>query len=252
MNTGTPIFLFEGDDIDKLYRDTTKAIMEHGVDIVFGYEHKKAREACVTIKFGEKATVKMTNGVTPKGFVWGGQKLKEFRALAIAENTNPYDNEYTYQQLLREWPNGEETVNQLDNMRTQLNKSIEGGYLDNGIVGVLFDPNMWESDEKPCFNWMQIRHLGDRKISLRLLFRSHDYGSALWANLPFILHMVRRYIAVPNNCKVVEVILHSESAHIYEGDQDNATKVAGIPWLRPVKTSLTEKLCGALRATKED
>jgi thymidylate synthase len=116
------------------------------------------------------------------------------------------------------------------------------GIFDNGMVGVLYDPAMWLWYEKPCWNWVQVEYLGDNKIALRLLFRSHDYGTGMWANLSFILFMMRYFIAKPCNCEIVEVTLFSSNAHIYRGDADNAEKVSGIPWLREEKESVLGRL----------
>jgi thymidylate synthase len=121
------------------------------------------------------------------------------------------------------------------------------GIVDNGMVGVLYDPAMWLWDEKPCWNWVQVEYLGDGKLALRLLFRSHDYSTGMWANLSFILYMMRHFVAAPCNCEIVEVTLFSSNAHIYEGDQDNATKVAGIPWLREENESFIGRIRRCLR-----
>ena len=232
VNPPTPTFLFSGEDVDKLHKDITKTIVEHGNDITFGYENKHARDTCMTVHIWGNAVKRLMNGSVPKKFMFNGDKLKEFRKQGIAENTNPYGHVYTYQQLLQEFPrdNGVSYTSQLTGLKKDLRKCISNGVLDNGLIGILYSPLMRHWDEKPCFNWMQVRYLGDNKVSLRLLFRSHDYGMAMWANLSFILYMMRHFVTRPCDCEIVEVILFSSSAHIYEGDQDIAVKIAGVPW----------------------
>jgi len=132
-------------------------------------------------------------------------------------------------------------------MQQLLENAMHIDVLNNGIVAVLYDPAMWYWKEKPCWNWVQVEYLGDNKIALRLLFRSHDYSTGMWANLSFILYMMRHFVAAPCNCEIIEVTLFSSNAHIYEGDQDNATKVSGIPWLREERKGLIERLRGCLK-----
>ncbi len=234
----TPTFLFQGENIDKLHKDITKAIVEYGHDITFGYESKHARDTCMTVHIWGNAVKRLMNGSVPKKFIFNGDKLKEFRKQGIAEKTNPYGHVYTYQQLLQEFPLTQgRYLNQLTGLKKDLRKCMSSGVLDNGLIGILYSPFMRQWDEKPCFNWMQIRYLGDNKVSLRLLFRSQDYGVAVWANLSFILYMMRHFVTRPCKCEIAEVILFSSSAHIYEGDQDNAVKVAGVPWKQDNKES---------------
>jgi len=244
----TPTFLFEGTDIDKLHKEITKAIVEQGNDIVFGFEKKHARRTTMTIHIWGKAIKRLTNGSAPKDFVFNGKKLKEFRQQGIKDDPNPFEHVYTYQQLLREYPKmGAAPYNQLRRMKIALQNAVSSDVVDNGIVAVLYHPSMAYWEEKPCWNWIQVEYLGDGKIALRLLFRSHDYSSGIWANLSFILYMMRHFVAAPCNCEIVEVTLFSSNAHIYEGDQDNATKILGIPWLWEEHKGLIEYLRGWLK-----
>ena len=254
----TPAFFFAGDDIDHLHKEITSGIVESGKDITFGYEKKHARDTCMTIQIWGKAVKRLLNGSTPKGFPFSGDKLKEFNRQGVMDDPNPFDFVYTYQELLRDFNTSTEFeyrgTDQLENIRIRLKKIIYIDVKDNGMVGVLFHPNMLNWDEKPCWNWLQVTYLGDKKLSVRLLFRSHDYGTAMWANLSFILHLLRYFVARPNECEIVEVILFSSSAHIYEGDMDNAEDVSGVAWdvrknvfegvKKPLLVRIIDKLCG--------
>lgn len=226
----TPAFFFKGEDIDTLHKEITSAIVSDGKDIVFGYEKKHARDTCMTIQIWGKAVKRLLNGSTPKGFPFSGDKLKEFNRQGVMDDPNPFGFVYTYQGLLRKFMTNSTAIDQLDNIKNRIGEAIYTGVRDNGSVGVLFHPNMISWQDKPCWNWLQVVYLGDKKLSVRLLFRSHDYGTAMWANLSFILHLLRHFVARPNECEIVEVILFSSSAHIYEGDTDNAEDISGMSW----------------------
>ena len=247
----TPTFMFNGTDIDALHKEITSTIVESGNDITFGYEKKHARDTCMTIQIWGNAVKRLLNGSTPKGFPFSGDKLKEFNRQGVMDDPNPFGFVYTYQELLRKFEtNTHVIVDQLDNIRHRIGEAIYTGVRDNGSVGVLFHPNMISWQEKPCWNFLQVVYLGDNKLSVRLLFRSHDYGTAIWANLSFILTLLNHFVARPNGCQIVEVILFSSSAHIYEGDSDNAEAVSGMSWDDRKKLPLMVRIMNKIRGFK--
>lgn len=243
----TPAFFFSGDDIDYLHKEITSTIVQNGKDIVFGYEKKYARDTCMTIQVYGNGVKRLMNANVPKGFVFGGEKLKEFNRQGISDNVNPHGFDYTYQQLLRNFPTVLEDIDQLENISKKISNVIKNDVNDNGLVGVLFHPDMIDYKEKPCWNWLQVTHLGNKKLSIRVLFRSHDYGTAMWANLSFILNLLRKFVANPNDCEIVEIILFSSSAHIYENDSDNAEKVSGMSWSNCMKLPITVRIMNKIR-----
>jgi len=249
----TPTFLFKGDDIDKIHREVTKTIVKDGKDFTFGYENKDARETAMFIQVYGKAIKRLMNGGAPKEFVFNGDKLKEFRRQGVCDDPNPFGHVYTYPQMLREYPDGDFFIDQLEQIKVKLKGCVRDDNFDNGLVGVLYHPTMAFWGEKPCWNWVQVRYLGDNKVSLRLLFRSHDYNGGLWANLSFILYMMRHFVTRECGCEIVEVLLVSMSAHIYEGDRDIAESTARIPWLRDTRSTVRRirdymgELCQNLR-----
>jgi thymidylate synthase len=216
---------FEGNNIDKLHYEITKTIIEKGEDIVFGYEHKKAREIFAVVKLHGHAIKRLQNGSVPKKFMWSGKKVKEFCKMSVADNPNPYGHDYTYQELLRDMHIGQDRYNQINMLKERIN---EIDYIDNGLVAVLYQPEFFYMDNKPCCQWIQIRRRNNGTYSFRILFRSHDYGCAYWANLAFFLYMMKQYIDIP----ISEVILVSTSAHIYENDSDWAQNIAKTPWTK--------------------
>ncbi len=246
----TPAFFFSGENIDHLHKEITSAIVKDGNDMTFGYEKKHARDTCMTVQIWGNAVKRLVNGSVPKGFPFSGDKLKEFNRQGILDNPNPFDFVYTYQGLLRKPGVVFRYADQLSDIFMKLRQVIHSDVKDNGMIGVLFHPTMFDWNEKPCWNWLQVTYLGDNKLSIRLLFRSHDYGTAMWANLSFILYMLRHFVARPNKCEIAEVILFSSSAHIYEGDADNAEALSGLSWSDRAKLPLLVRIMNKLRGFK--
>ena len=102
--------------------------------------------------------------------------------------------------------------------------------MSNRNIGVLYQPEMHNMRDKPCFNWFQIRYTGQGKGSLRLLFRSHDYGDALWANLSSIGYGFDELVFKPCGVELEEIICTSASAHVYENESSMVEKMTGIKW----------------------
>jgi thymidylate synthase len=228
-----------GDDIDAIHKGLTEQIVKNGRNFKFGghEEVKKAREVFATIQFFGRAIIDLKSGKAPEGFSWGGlQKIKEFQQLAIAEDTNQHGHDYTYQQLLRGWKGVlqggyEIEFNQLEAIRRGIRDEIEAEIESNRHVAVLYDPvKMKDMVSKPCWNWLQVRYMGRNRISVRVLFRSHDYGTGLWANASFVLFMLDHFIAKKLKCHISEFIIVSASGHIYDSEADAAEDVSGYDW----------------------
>ena len=227
------IKLFSGDNIDDLYYETTKAIVTEGTELKFGSQRevKYARELFIILQIYGKAINDILAGKTPAGFIWSGKKIREFMKSFIDEIENPSGFIYTYQELLKSYPmpNGS-TFNQLHSVKEKLAYDKGHDIQGNRIVGVIWNPIFADNDNSPCFNWFQIRYLGNNKVSLVILFRSHDYGSALFANLCSIAYAFYYYVIAPNLCVIDEIIVISTSGHIYENDSQLAEDITGIPW----------------------
>lgn len=227
------IKVFEGDDIDVLYHDITKCIVTEGTPLKFGNQReiKYSRELFVVLQVYGKAILDILTGKTPAGYLWSGQKILEFQRSFIEDIENPAGFIYTYGDLLKNYPMPDGSkFNQLYAAKEALAYDISHDIQGNRNVGVLYNPIFAKISDKPCFNWFQIRYLGNGKVSLVILFRSHDYGSALWANLCTVPYAFNYYVVAPNQCVIDEVILISTSAHIYENDSQLAEAITGIPW----------------------
>lgn len=228
------VALFEGNDIDELYKQITTCIITEGDDIDFGdaKEVKQAREIFAVTHIYGRAIQDIIDGKTPKGFIWSGEKIKMFQQQFIEEYLNPTGFEYTYSELLRDYPVGEgKTVNQLEISKKLLAYDKGHELQSNRNVGILYHPKFAFIRDKPCFNWYQIRYLGNGKVSIVLLFRSHDFGDALWANLCSIIYCFVVFVTAPNVCVVDEVILVSASGHFYEYSSQQAENITGLKWM---------------------
>ena len=236
----TKLFAYSDDNIDKIYKQIATDIISKGNDINFGdrEEEKFAREIMCTVQIYGKGLRNVLKGKTPKGFGWSGKKVKRLMESFVADAKNPTGFEYTYPELLTnmpgQTPNGKEydfhVFNQIGLAKTQLSADYKADIMSNRNVGTLYQPGMYNMKDKPCFNWFQIRYTGQGKGSLRLLFRSHDYGDALWANLSSIGYGFNELVFKPCGVELEEIIVVSASAHVYNNQSDLVENLTGIKW----------------------
>ncbi|WNY27020.1 thymidylate synthase [Methanolapillus ohkumae] len=243
---------YSGEDIDFLYKKITEDIVLDGKDITFGsaMEPKRAREIYATIQLYGKAIDDVLAGKTPENFRWSGDKITDYQnsfLVPLSEvGKKQYDDtdfEYTYIELMRKFKTIEGDIDQMDISQKKLSENLASKIQSNQNVGVIYHPMYWNSYNPPCFNWYQVRLLDDNQVSLRLLFRSNDYGDAVWANLCGIAKAFDELVIKPAGCVLVEIILTSSSAHIYANEADLAKKVSGFDWER----SENEKKSSILR-----
>lgn len=239
----TKVFNFETDNLNDWYPKVLKTIMLKGEDFNFGdkKEIKWAREVFAVSKFRGGSIHKMLKGKMPGCSMFGDKALKELRMSFISKNPNEKGFDYTYPQLLKEYPIYNESscppmerkiYNQFIVAKKLLQFDIEDNILSNRNVGVLYYPSMRNMRSKPCFNWFQVRYMGNKKVSLRLLFRSHDYADGVLPNLGSIPYGFNENVFKPSNCELAELILTSTSAHIYEHSSQQVEKITKEKWER--------------------
>ena len=237
----TKLFTYSGDNIDKIYKQIAADIISKGNNINFGdkEEEKFAREIMCTVQVYGKGLRNVLKGKTPKGFGWSGKKVKKLMESFVTDAKNPNGFEYTYPELLSKMlgfkkdefiGNSYEVFNQFKIAKDALMTDKKNGIMSNRNVGTLYQPGMHNMRDKPCFNWFQIRYTGQGKGSLRLLFRSHDYGDALWANLSSISHGFNELVFKPCGVELEEIIVVSASAHVYNNQSDLIENLTGIKW----------------------
>ena len=240
-NSLTFVKAYSGEDIDLLYKRITEDIVLDGKDITFGNaaEPKKAREIFAVIQLYGRAITDVLAGRTPVNFRWAGDKITDYQnsflvpldQIGVRHNDNT-DFEYTYIELMRRFRIMEGEIDQVDVSRRKLKESLETKIQSNQNVGVIYHPMYCDSKNPPCFNWYQVRLMDGNDVSLRLLFRSNDYGDAVWANLCGIAKAFDELVIRPAGCRLTEIILTSTSAHIYANEADLARQVSGFEWNR--------------------
>lgn len=237
----TVIKSYSGDDIDVLYKKITEDIVLDGQDIVFGNEQepKSAREIFAIIQLYGKAIDDVISGKTPKNFRWAGDKITDYQngfLIPLDEigikHDDDTDFEYTYIELMRKFKTIEGDIDQLEISANKLKEGKRTKIQSNQNVGTIYHPMYANSHNPPCFNWYQLRMMNEKDVSLRLLFRSNDYGDAVWANLCGISKAFDELVLKPAECNLKEIILVSTSAHIYSNEADLAKNVSGFEWER--------------------
>jgi len=251
----TPMFCKSDDNIDDLHKYLMQSIVSSGKDLKFGDkdEVKMAREGCFIIQVYGKGIDRLLDGKVPDGVPFKKSMVKRLQQAFLDLETNPNNFVYTYQQLLKEWPltgflldiierglhgGVGQIYDQMQMAKRALENDVRDNICSNRNVGTTLHPYMndvfdgIEMKDKPCFNWFQVRYNGNKKVSLRLLFRSHDYIHGIWPNLCSIVKVFYELVVKPCGCDIEEVILISTSGHAYETDSEEAEHASGMKWER--------------------
>jgi thymidylate synthase len=177
-----------------------------------------------------KALKDLYDGKLPKGWKFGEASNKVY--VEMLKDPCRGDQPYTYGERLHSFVTAyldqydlsvNDYVDQMENSRNSLKKAIEEGIQTNRICGVLWNPCDYMLNDPPCFNHFQARLLEKNKVSLRVLFRSHDFGNACFANWCAIIRVFQDEVIKPAGGILEEFICVSESAHVYSNDEDMVT-----------------------------
>ncbi len=232
----TPIRIYSGTNLDRLYREYAEFLKERGLPIEFGNpaEPKQARHSMAVIQLYGRAIEDILAGKVPRDFPWQGEKIKALqdsfdkdakndRYLAACNPEDKVHFDYTYPELLTKQvyhdplsPYDVEWQDLMNAASTQLKRAIKHNLFDTRNVGNVYEPFFTHVENKPCFNWFQVQHTGDGKVTLVLVFRSHDYGGAIWANVCSISYWFNERVILPAGGQLDEVIIFSASAHVYK------------------------------------
>lgn len=237
----TTIRLFSSDNLDSLNTDLWRTIYTKGRALKFGSKSKPkaAREIFAVIQIYGKALKDLYEGRLPKKWMFGAASNQAY--IIMLSDPDPGDQPYTYGQRLKHipvWDGAKYSVrgtwiadccylNQLETARNALKISIEEGIQSNRICGVLWIPTDIALDSPPCFQWFQVRVTEKNKVSLRILFRSHDYGNAEMANFGAIIKVFTDEVLAPAGAELEELICVSTSAHLYLNDFNMIESVVG-------------------------
>lgn len=247
----TKLRMFSGDNLNKIYKEAMTTILKEGSDLTFGdkEEVKEAREIFGIMQLYGNALKDVLKGKTPKGYKYSGSQIKALMDTFISDAINPTGFEYTYPEILRSQPsqgmiNRKELTNldQIIISQQLLKTDIEDRIKSNRNVGWVGNPGFAYSRDKPCFNWYQLRYMGHKKtmfgkevpmVSFRMLFRSHDWGDAIMGNASSIGNGFNELVIKPLGAEMLEMIIISSSAHLYEKESQMCEETFGIPYKRP-------------------
>lgn len=134
--------------------------------------------------------------------------------------------EYTYGKRLRSWFDGDEPIDQIEQVIEKLSKQIDSA----SAVMSLWDVRDHEADRSPpCLNHIWVRVVNN-ELSLTATFRSNDMFSA-WPANAIGLRALQQHIKdeivhrSKYNLRMGPLITVSQSAHIYEDCWENADKL---------------------------
>lgn len=205
-----------GDDITEINRDLWQFIPKHGNRLKFGDKNrvKWATESIIVVQAYAGALNQLYNGETPDGWMFGGESNQVY--IEMLKNPDPGEQDYTYGQYLHN-QNG---VNQIVNVREALKEAIETEIQSNRIAGNIWTPESIKLKDPPCFVFFQLRTSEKNKVSLRVVFRSHDYGNGNFANFGAIIRCFVDEVITPVGGELEELFCVSLSGHIYDTDMN--------------------------------
>lgn len=116
-------------------------------------------------------------------------------------------------------------TDQLKSMRNNLILQKESGSSNRTLMITWHPTSDIESLTPPCLQWIQVKYIGNNKVEVFTTWRSRDAFSAWQANIVALIQMLNEYVVRPANCEISTYTEFVSSAHIYESDIAEATKV---------------------------
>ena len=217
--TLSQIHVVSGDNISEINRDLWQFIPKHGNHIKFGDKNriKWATESVILMQMYKNALIQLYNGETPDGWMFKGNSQQIY--LNMLKDPDPGEQDYTYVQRLHD----QNAENQIENVREALREAIENEIQSNRIAGNIWTPEDIRLKDPPCFAFFQLRTSEKNKVSLRVVFRSHDYGNGNFANFGAIIKCFIDEVIEPAGGQLEELLCLSWSGHIYDTDMDMVT-----------------------------
>ena len=244
----------------KAWEEAVKFVRQSPEKLIFGggKEIKYAVDSQTTIILDEHAVRDLIRHVVhPSDPFATPNKLREY----VSEYSDAYDAsrfDYTYYDIFRggfEYPHsvykdcnvpdvkyGVDKFNQIEALRSGLEKQIEERLSSNRNVAVLWNPvvHTYSTKAQPCWNEVLVRWVGDGKAQIYNHFRSHDLFSAWGGNMVAMIEFLNRDVVKPCGCEIVEVIETNFSLHIYEYDLPAAMKIKELQ-VNPALQRLQDK-----------
>jgi thymidylate synthase len=151
----------------------------------------------------------------PECSPWHDDRLETYKE-ELLDPDNSQGFVYTYGNRLRQYFE----VDQLDKCIEKLNKCRES----RRAIAITIDPVQDNSvDEIPCLQEIAFL-IRDNQLYMTDFFRSNDCGGATFPNL-FGIREVGYYVAKNTDTKLVNMVHHAMSLHIYEHDWDKAKEI---------------------------
>jgi thymidylate synthase (methanogen type) len=160
--------------------------------------------------------------------------IDEYHQVFLSPN-KPGGVSYTYGNRLMRYPVPEGSRPWVDQVAESLVANLKKSPDSRRAVATTLVP--WidtYSDEPPCITQVQAIQ-SNHKLHLLVVARSHDIFKAAVPNA-FGLRLLQTRIAHETGFELGVLQITSQSAHIYEGDWENANKLAACAfWQRPVQ-----------------
>ena len=187
-----------------------KKIMQEG--------HEVKDERGTLTKELQNVVIEITNpddDTIPECSPWHDDRLETYKEeLLDPENDQGFI--YTYGNRLRKYFD----VDQLEKCIEKLNNCRES----RRAIAITIDPVVDnQRDEIPCLQEIAFL-IRDDKLYMTDFFRSNDCGGATFPNL-FGIREVGYYVADKTDTKLVNIVHHAMSLHIYEHDWDKCREI---------------------------
>lgn len=212
-------------------------VLRDGVQIIIGdvTEPKPIRDICATIEL--------------TGDAIGQIEDRELHPLFPFRHIDPYCEEFTRDYLTDYMEKPEQEIFSYlyferlacygnryasrDQIRTL--KRLLAGQIDTDIGSNRNQAITWYVNDDlghpspPCLQRIWIRYVGEHGVEVHMDWRSRDLFTAWQANLISLVDMLNREVIHPNGCRIVKIVDHIDSLHIYESDVAAAEDVGLVP-----------------------
>lgn len=165
------------------------------------------------------------NSNPPKGYFWGGEKIKEYQKQFLDPGDHGFA--YTYGNRLREhfgFKVGRDIYRVKTDQIEAVIKRLRQNHNSRRATMTSFDPSIDHyQDEIPCMILVDFK-IRKSKVHTTALWRSHDiYGA--WIPNFFGLKSLSMFVAEKIKVPLGPITVHSISAHIYDVNFDDASKI---------------------------
>jgi thymidylate synthase len=166
--------------------------------------------------------------------------INHYKSIFTSPET-PEGIKYTYGSRMMRYPNGSETIDQIESIIIkELKDSID---TRRAVITTLVPEIDKDSKEPPCMTQLQILQT-NKKMHFLVTFRSHDIFKAAIANA-FGLRTLQKKIADRTGMELGCLSITSQSAHIYEAEWNDAKKLVSCAiWEREPKGEFDPTVSG--------